>query len=186
MALFTSAKEKKLWSYAMITVAAIFLNLFLGNPLVEHFSDQGLQALVFVTVLLLVLAMIIVHGLKAQTRGREVALLLGMAAVFLMFFLRLGLAERSHLVEYSVLALFVYEALSERVQHTGAPKPVWLFAFLPAFGIGIIDECIQLIVPGRVFDYEDIVFNGLAVVMAIAGSMALNAARILWQTRQKQ
>lgn len=170
--------------FAGMTLAAIFLTLILGNPLLAYFDNQGLQALVFVLVLLMVLTTVVLHGLKPMTSGKEMVLLIGMSAVFILFFLRLGLAERSHLVEYSVLAIFIFEALSERAIHREGPKPIWLFSFLLAFGIGIVDECLQAVVPNRVFDIEDIVFNGLAVVMALAGSMLLAFIRRRFKEKQ--
>ncbi len=90
---------------------------------------------------------------------------------------RLGFAERSHLFEYSVLAIFIHEALIERaIQGKKIPKP-GLVAFLTAFAIGMLDEFIQLFLPGRVFDLIDILFNGLAAFMAIAASSAIRRVR---------
>ena len=43
--------------------------------------------------------------------------------------------------------------------------------------IGVIDECIQLLLPSRVFDPIDMLFNVLAAVMAVTASTALGWAR---------
>ena len=89
------------------------------------------------------------------------------------YFWRLGLAERSHLIEYSVLAIFIHKALLERIQN-GEKVPL---TALTAFGltvlIGAIDEGNQYFLPSRVFDVEDIMFNSLAAFMAIGGSSLL-------------
>ncbi len=45
-----------------------------------------------------------------------------------------------------------------------------------ALGVAL-DECIQLLLPSRVFDLIDILFNILASVMAVAASLALSWAR---------
>ena len=45
--------------------------------------------------------------------------------------------------------------------------------------VGLIDECIQLVLPSRVFDRDDILFNCLAAGMAVTASAALRWARRL-------
>lgn len=97
----------------------------------------------------------------------EVVILLGMGAVYLMLILRLGLPERSHLIEYSVLAIFIHRALKERSHQTGRISKPALFAFIITFLIGVLDEGIQIILPNRVFDPVDILFNGIVITAAI-------------------
>ena len=43
--------------------------------------------------------------------------------------------------------------------------------------VGVLDECIQLLLPSRVFDPVDMLFNALAAVMAVGASSALHWAR---------
>ena len=89
--------------------------------------------------------------------------------------------ERSHLIEYGVVALFIHEALTERASHgRRVPAPA-LLAVLATTLVGVIDECIQLLIPRRVFDPLDMLFNLLAAIMAVAASSALRWAR-RWNT----
>ena len=94
--------------------------------------------------------------------------------------------ERSHLIEYGVVALLIYEALTERAsQGRRVPVPA-LLAFLAAVVVGVVDEGIQWFVPVRVFDPLDILFNALAAFMAVAGSVALAwARRWTWRSRRR-
>ena len=76
-----------------------------------------------------------------------------------------------------MVALFVHEALPERAsQARRVPAPALLAVLLTAL-LGVIDECIQLVLPRRVFDPLDMLFNLLAAVMAVTASGALAWAR---------
>ena len=80
--------------------------------------------------------------------------------------------ERSHLVEYGVVAFFIHEALTERAsQGRRVPVPA-LLAIVAASLIGVIDEGIQRLIPSRVFDPVDTLFNVLAAAMAVTASVA--------------
>jgi hypothetical protein len=73
---------------------------------------------------LLVLATVVTQGLKTRPGGAEISVALGVAAAYLLVFVRMAIpTERSHLVEYGVVALFIYEALLERASQ-GRRVPV--------------------------------------------------------------
>ena len=173
MPVFTSTRERRLWSWTLLVLLAIFATLFLGQPLEELFRSQDVRAAVFLLVMLLVGAAIVVHAIKTKPSKTEIVLFLGIAAVYIMFFLRLGMPERSHLLEYSILAIFIHKALIERRRQGKQIAFPALIALLAAFLIGILDEGIQLFLPDRVFDPEDIAFNGLAITMAIGSYVIL-------------
>lgn len=173
MPLFTSSRERRLWVCAFAVLIAIFTTLFIGQPLIKLFGNQDVQAVVFLFVMALIGVAIIVYSLNAKPGRIELSILFGILAVYTMLFLRLGLAERSHLMEYSVLALFIHAAISERGKQGKQIRVPALLAFIIAFLIGVLDECIQILLPHRVFDPIDILFNGMAVAMAIGSSLVL-------------
>ena len=114
---------------------------------------------------------------KARPGGAEIAVALGVATTYLLVFFRMAIPERSHLIEYSVVAVFIYEALIERASHgRRVPLPA-LLAILATSLVGVIDECIQWFLPNRVFDPTDMLFNFLAALMAVGASVALSWAR---------
>jgi hypothetical protein len=173
MTLFTSKKEKNLWLWAVAVFAAIFSTLFMGKPLANQLRDQNVQAVFFVFGMFLVTAAVIAHGLKAKPGRFELSILFGIIAVYIMFVFRLGAPERSHLMEYSVLAIFIHKALVERAYQKKLILKPAIFALMISFLIGVIDELIQIVLPNRVFDHQDIIFNGIAVTMAIVSSSLL-------------
>ena len=83
-------------------------------------------------------------------------------------------AERTHLVEYGVVAILAYEALSERANNGRRVFAPHLLAIGISSLIGFTDEMIQSTIPNRVYDPRDILFNVLASVMAVSSSVALS------------
>lgn len=177
MPLFRSSREKHLWFWAFFVLAAIFATLFIGNPLANYLQNQNVQAFFFVLGLLLVGSTVTVHSVSKKPNKIEISLLLGIIAVYVMFLFRLGAPERSHLIEYSVLAIFIQKALAERELHSKLILAPSILAFIIAFLIGVLDESIQLFLPNRVFDLQDILFNGIAVMMAVGAGELLNWIR---------
>lgn len=182
MPVFRSRRERRLWLCVLGVVAAIYSTLGLAGLVAEGLGDLGLlDAAIFLAALLLVGATIVLHGVRVRPSGIEIVVWLGLATVFLLLFFRMTLAERSHLIEYGVLGIFIYEALSER-QRPGEHGPALpMLAILATAALGLIDECVQIVVPSRVFDPIDILFNGLAGTLAVGGSVALSWVRRRWR-----
>lgn len=176
---FTSQRERRLWGWALASVAAIYSTLGLARTLAGMLGESGLGPSLFVLSCLLILAAVVAQGLKTRAGRGEVGIALGITALYLLVFARMSIpAERSHLIEYGVVALFVHEALAERAsqgQHVPAPA---LLAVLLTVPVGVVDECIQLFLPSRVFDPVDMLFNALAAVMAVTSRSALAWARM--------
>ena len=100
---------------------------------------------------------------------------MGIAAVYLMVFVRMEIPqERTHIIEYGVVAALIYQAFLERKKQGGkVPLPA-IFAIFATAITGTVDELIQGIMPNRVFDVRDILFNFLAGMMSVGSIVALN------------
>jgi hypothetical protein len=122
--------------------------------------------------LILIGAAILVIGLKTRPRGAVIGLGFGVAGVYLLTFLRMASPEeRTHLFEYCIVALLIYEALTERViQGNHVPVPALLAILITAL-FGWVDEGIQALLTNHVFDIRDVGYNALAAVMAIAAGL---------------
>lgn len=180
MSLFSTDRERRLWAWTIAVVVAIFSTLGLAQTLVVALGDSGLGAGLFLLCCLLVLATVVTQGLTTRPSSAEITVALGVVAAYLLVFVRMTLpTERSHLIEYGVVAVFIYEALTERARHgRGVPLPA-LLAVVATSMVGVVDECIQWFLPSRMFEQTDILFNVLAAVMAVATSVALGWARRL-------
>lgn len=178
MSLFSSDRERRLWTWTAVVVVAIYSTLGLARTLVEHLGNDFFSVWLFLLGCILVLAAVVTQGLRVRPGGAEIAIALGVAAAFLLILVRMSVpTERSHLVEYGVLSLFIHEALRERAKGGRRVRAPALLAMVAASLVGVIDEGIQRLIPSRVFDPIDILFNVLAASMAVTASVALRWAR---------
>lgn len=143
MAIFTSNIESRRWRYVVAILVAIFVGLIFGPAFQMFLLRPGVQLVLFLAGMILTAGVIILYGANLQTRKFEVVLWVGLAAVYTMLFFRLGVAERSHLMEYGVLAIFIHHALLARAYLQGRPVTTALLAFGLTIFIGLIDECFQ-------------------------------------------
>ena len=178
LCLFASVRERRLWAWTLVVVVAIYSTLALARTLFAMLGHLNLGVGLFLACCLLVVATAVTQGLRVRPRGSEIAVALGVVAAYLLVFVRMTIpTERSHLIEYGVVALFIHEALTERASHGRRVPAPGLLAVLAATLIGVVDECIQLVLPSRVFDPIDMLFNLLAAGMAVTASSALRWAR---------
>lgn len=186
MPLFSSKREKRLWLSVLFIIIAIYLTLGLVSPLAGLLRDRGLLTPVFIFGLILVGITILTQGLKTRPGGIEIAVAIGITATYLLMLARMAVPEatRGHLIEYSVVAIFIYEALLERVrQGRHVPAPA-LLAIVVTSLLGVLDECIQAILPSRVFDPLDMLFNFWAGVLAVGASVALGWVRNIYRKKR--
>lgn len=178
MAFFKSTKEKRHWLYVLIVWATILSSLIFGYPLLKLLGNQNMQALIFIICMALIGVTIILHAFRRKSDKNDTVTVLGIVAVLLMLFLRLGLAERTHLMEYAILTVFIHRAMLERYKNEYKGFRIAVMALVLSFLIGVFDECVQILIPNRVFDVQDFVFNGLAAGIAVGASL-------LWQWIRK-
>ncbi len=147
---------------------------------------NSLTATVFLVSLcsLVPIAIFFVRGRPGRS---EIAAGAGILIVFLMAWLRIGVGtpeERTHLFEYSLVAALVHEALLERREngrHVPAPA---ILALINSILLGWLDEGMQSLLPGRVYDIMDVAFNALAATMIIGARCLLAFLRRRVQARR--
>lgn len=176
---FSSKREGRFWLYALLVLLAIFATIPFAKVLIDWVGDTPIIGVgMFLLGCFLVLATILSQGLRVRPGGLELAVGIGMAAAYLLVFVRMAIpTERSHLIEYSILAVFIYEALLERKSNEKRVPLPELLAIMLTLLVGVLDECIQLFVSDRVFDPVDMLFNTIAAVIAVGGSWILAKIR---------
>lgn len=174
MEYFVSKKERRYWVCSFLVMAAILsTTLFIERPFQRLLVDQNVQFWIFLIGMFLTGTTILYYALSSKSNKYEVVIWVGMAAVVLMLFFRLGAPERSHIMEFGVLAIFIHLALKERNNHHKLSLHPALLAFILTVLVGVLDEGIQYFLPDRVFDTNDIIFNVIAAGGAIGGMLLL-------------
>lgn len=174
MSLFTSDQERRLWLWTLAVVVAIYSTLGPARGLVDALRERNLLRISFAVVVILVVVVIVGQWMKKRPGWSEIGVALGVALAYWATFLRIGNpAERTHLIEYGIVAALIHQALLERVRHGhGIRGPAALTVVATAL-LGLLDEGIQAVLPNRVFDWNDVLFNALAGFMVIVARLAL-------------
>ncbi len=176
---FTSDRERRLWFWTLAVLVAIYASLGPARTLVDALRERNLLRVSFAVVVLAVVAVVVAQWAKKRPGWREIGVGLGVALAYGMILLRIeNPAERTHLIEYGVVAVLMHQALLERVRN-GRPvlRPAALTVAVTAMA-GFLDEIIQAVLPARVFDWQDVFFNALAGFMAIVARLALQPVRL--------
>jgi hypothetical protein len=176
---FASDRERRLWGWAFAVLAAIYGSAAFAGALAEALRDRGLLGVAFGVGFVSAVVAVVGNAVKRDPRGGEPWVALGVAVVYGMVIVRVAVTpeERTHLFEYGLLAVLVLEALSERLRNgRRVPLPA-VVAVVATSLLGWVDEGIQAVLPGRVYDLRDVGVNALAGLMAVAASLALARAR---------
>jgi hypothetical protein len=178
MSLFTSNRERRLWFWTLAVLVAIYATLGLAGKLAGYLREYNLLGVAYGLGMLLAVGAVIAQWVKSRPGRREIWVTLGVVAVYFMAWVRIeNPAERTHLFEYGLVAVFIYQALSERLRNgRRVPIPAGIAIIATAL-MGWLDEGIQAILPNRVYDLRDVGVNALAGLLAIAASLVLDWAR---------
>lgn len=169
MSIFTSQRERRLWFGVIFVIVAIYSTLGIAGTLTAYLRAQNLLNLSFVLGFVLIMKTIILSGLRKPSGRQEIWIGLGIVAVYGMVMVRVFVTpeERTHLIEYGIVATLIYQAVLERARNgIRVSYPAILTITITAV-FGFLDEGIQYFLPNRVYDIRDVGFNALAGVMAV-------------------
>lgn len=178
MTWFTTTRERRLWIGVLAILAAILASAVFAGSLVAFLRSQALLGAAFAAGFLLAVATVVGIAVRGS-RGAEAWIVSAVLAAIAMIPVRSGVPalERTHLFEYGLLAVVLYEALAERRRHGAAVPPAGLAAVCAASTVGWLDEAVQAFVPGRIYDTRDVGVNALAAFLAVAAVGAIRWVR---------
>lgn len=177
---FTSDRERRLWILVVVTIVAIYATLGVARNVFEFLRERDLLRPAFAALIVAAVVAIAWPWLRRLPGPREVGTAFAVSGVYLMVAARVqdaNWAERTHLFEYAVVAILVYRAFEERHRNHGRPAAPALAAAALATLLGWLDEVLQWLLPSRVYDWEDVLFNTVAVTVAIGGRRLVVWAR---------
>ena len=185
-----SRQEKRLWSWAVTCLLAIYCSVPVVRPVANFLRDRNLLRMSVAITFAIAVAWILWILLSNRPGKHELLVLGGLGLVYVFVLSRLPLPEeRIHYLEYGLLAGFLYSALLERrIQRLDTSAAgsglITTWALGPALGavslnalLGWVDEGIQALIPDRHYDFRDVMMNSLAGIIAVVAIIALRQAR---------
>jgi hypothetical protein len=147
---------------------AIFVTIPLART-IQRYVARNWGDEIFTYAVFGVIAAGLLAGLSCISRGRSLLSrdsfwLLAVAIIFSGYTLKLGQespSEAVHFAQYGILGILLFRALSHRI-HDSA---IYLAAAIIGGIIGMVDEFIQWLTPGRYWGLKDIWLNLFAVTM---------------------
>jgi hypothetical protein len=156
------------WTYVVVWSGAIFATVPFVREAVDYVQGQwGGEAFTYGVTGIVALVSAAAVALLLKRRRKSVAgyaWLLGIAGlvVYLSFEFKVGSpVEAVHFVQYGILSLLLYRAFSHRVRDYS----IYAAAAVAGTIVGMIDETVQWLTPGRYFQVRDIWLNFTAVAL---------------------
>ena len=187
---FLSPREKALWWSVLAVQVGIYSTLPFAGRLIARLRGWFPLELVFLSAFLVLMSAVAWGALSrtgSKARRRDLWLVAALTAVAALLFTRTGipLAERSHLIEYGLVAVLIFHALDARRAAGGIVHLPAALAVGVTASLGLVDEAIQGALPTRVFDPRDLLFNTLAGCMTVGMTVVLRFASHRWRRRAR-
>ncbi len=165
------------WLYVGIWTLLIYLTIPLART-IQSFVTEYWDRTAFSWVVVAAVALGIISAAwfllrhRRRVRGAQYISLAAVAALYLYgtYYLRHAPEEALHFVQYGVLGLLVYRALTHHVRDA----TIYLSAAALCGLLGTWDEIIQWVTPRRYWDFRDVYINfigGGLIQLAIAFGM---------------
>ncbi len=160
------AKKIRDWGIVLFYILFIYVSLPFMPGLWEGFVRKVGSFADYTAAIILVIfgGFIVFYLISKQKDIRSFIWLAMLACVYAFGLSRLKLSiERIHFIEYGILSIFLFRVLRHSIKN----KSIYLWSGVAVFGLGLIDEGIQYLLPNRVFDTRDVIVNGLAGILGL-------------------
>lgn len=166
----TKEREALSWSYVLLWSGLIFATVPFVRYGVNFVRGQwGSWVFTYAVAVFVVLATAAaLYSTRRRWSLASCMCLFGLAGILisLTFGLAGGSAEEAvHYVQYGILSLLLFRAFSHRVRDYS----IYAAVAITGTFVGMIDETVQWLTPGRYFDLRDIWLNFTAVALVQVG-----------------
>jgi len=126
--LFSSGRERRLWLWAAATLVAIYSTLGVARNVTDALRERNMLGISIAILFLVVLGPVAWRWARSRPDRREIGAALAVAFAYWMVLVRMGSPEeRTHLLEYGIVAALVHMAFLERVANgRTVPRPAAL------------------------------------------------------------
>jgi hypothetical protein len=164
------------WKWVLGYTVLLFLTLTQTRRLLGWLAERNLSGLLGIFLALtgflcLVFLLCRIHRVQGAFTPSTLLRLAGFLGLYLfcMFTSSSLTVDRIHFIEYGILGLLCFHAVSP--EHRTERRVG--YAMVAVFAIGVLDECVQGLLDGRYFDLRDIVIDLLAGLLPIVGLLLL-------------
>ncbi|MEA3490177.1 MAG: VanZ family protein [Candidatus Omnitrophota bacterium] len=157
------------WGVIAVYLLCIYATLGIAPRVwdsLDAFMGGKAMILVYIPAALSFIALVafMVFVKKEKLPDRYFMLLIFVAIFFELNLLAVRPVEKVHLLEYGGLSFLLYNAL--KVDFDRFDVKLYLLGGVVCVAAGFLDEVIQLFLPGRFFDWRDVLFNGASGITA--------------------
>ncbi len=189
--------ERRSWFYASIWSMIIFITVPLARAIQSYVSerwgrDTFMYAVIITVIIVSSFALLKLRQRKPATTKKNYLWLVSVSAIFITYTIKLrrNPEEAIHFIQYGLLAVLVYRALTHRIADNG----IYFVALLITAAIGMVDEALQWLTPQRIWGLSDIWLNTVAAALSllmiakglspgiIAGRPTAATVRMLYRT----
>ncbi len=162
-------REARSWLYVAVWSGIIFVSIPFAPDIVRAVRRTfGGEAIVATSISISAVAFIVIVALlirrgRTDRSGYIWLTATGVVLLLLLTWFRSPYpAETLHYVQYGVLGVLLFRALSHRIRNYG----IYPLALIIGTAIGTLDEIVQWLTPGRFFEMADIALNFTGVALA--------------------
>ncbi len=163
--------ERRSWIYVISWTFVIFITIPLARKIQAFVSNNLGRDLFTYGVIAIIIVMLVfsMRRLKLKKQTAKVSSyvwLTGISFILISYSIYLGKKspeEAVHFIQYGVLAILIFRALTHRITDQG----IYIVAIMCTLAIGILDETIQWLTPGRYWGLRDIWLNSFAAVLVL-------------------
>lgn len=155
------------WALVLVYITAIYSTVFLQAEVWRSLDHYGVMMIGWcIKILVYALLAFVLFRLLTHKKVAVLRSILFVAFLAIFYFITHYVAdtprERFHIIEYAVLAILLYNALSQHMGRFSIALYVW--GILLCIVVGVVDEVLQGATPNRSAELRDLVTNISAIV----------------------